>query len=123
MIFEINEMFEYISESYQEYINLGRGERYAVARIFDEYDMFDDDLESVVDDMITMLAIGELIINNECLYVKTVERLKKAYGNKQLFIDALRNQITESELNDLLERIKRIESGLADITITDDPNY
>ncbi|MCR5837702.1 MAG: hypothetical protein K6G88_14480 [Lachnospiraceae bacterium] len=78
MIFEINEIFEYIQASYLEYISMNRGGRYAVARIFDEYDVFEDDSEAIMEDMITMLAIGEMIVNNDCIFIKTIERLKKS---------------------------------------------
>ena len=121
MISEINEIIEHISESYQEYIGVGRGQRYAIARIFDEYDVFDDDSDAIIEDMITMLAIGELIINNESIFVNNIKRLKKTYDKIQVFTENVKDKIAENELNDILLRIKTVEDALKNATVTYDP--
>ena len=123
MISEINEMIDYICDSYQEYISMNRGERYAVARIFDEYDVYEDDDESIVEDVVTMLAIGEMIIDNNCLYIQTVERMKKSLCKVEMFKNILKNEIKEDELNNLLMRIKKVEDALFSVEITNAPNY
>lgn len=112
MILEINELAQDIRKSFQEYINVGRGEEYAVGRIFYEFDVFEDDSESIVEDMISMMAIGELIINTNCFNMKIRDRLKRTFGKIDLFIDELKEKITENELNDLLMRIKKIDEAL-----------
>ena len=112
MIFEINELIEDIRKTYQEFISIGRGEEYAIGRIFYEFDVFEDDSESVVEDMISMMVIGEMIINTNCLNVKIRERLNKTFEKIDLFMDELTDQITESELNDLIMRIKKVDEAL-----------
>ena len=56
--------------------------------------------------------IGEMIINTNCLNVKIRERLNKTFEKIDLFMDELRDQITESELNDLIMRIKKVDEAL-----------
>ena len=107
MIFEINELIEDIRKTYQEFINTGKGEEYAVGRIFYEFDVYEDDLESIAEDMVSMMAIGEMIINTNCLNTKIRNRLNKTFGKIDLFIDEIKEKISETELNDLLLRIKK----------------
>ena len=123
MINEIDEMFEYIRLAYEKFINTGNGIRYAVARIFDEYDVYEDDDDAIVEDVITILAISELIINNESLYINTVKRIQKSFDNIDKFQAIIKEQITEIELQNLLSRIHKIENALTSVQITDNPRY
>lgn len=120
MISEINEMIEYISEAYRRFISEGRGYRYASARIFDEYDVFQYDSDAIIEDMITMLAIGELIINNECIFANHIKRLEQTYAKIQLFTENVKGKIAENELNDILLRIRMVGAALKEATITYD---
>ena len=116
---ELNELIDDINEAYNEFVEQNRGERYAIARLFDEFDtMGSED----IDDIITNMAIGELIIKQDSVFIGNLQCIKKSLMNFDNLKNELKTEITEKELNNIESRIKKVLEMLDTMKVTTDPN-
>ncbi|RDZ17778.1 hypothetical protein C3744_02475 [Priestia megaterium] len=73
---EYNEIFDAIQEMYEELLDEGRGYRYAIAKLADEFGNL-----GKVEDFIVDTAIGEIAISHDQVFVGRIrgitERLRK----------------------------------------------
>jgi Flp pilus assembly CpaF family ATPase len=73
---EYNEIFDAIQETYEELLDEGRGYRYAIAKLADEFDNL-----GKVEDFIADTAIGEIAITHEQVFVGCIRGITERLGN------------------------------------------
>lgn len=73
---EYNEIFDAIQETYEELVDEGRGYRYAIAKLADEFDNL-----GKVEDFIADTAIGEIAITHEQVFVGCIRGITERLGN------------------------------------------
>jgi hypothetical protein len=109
-----NELFEAIQESYEELLEDGRGYRYAVAKLADEFDNF-----GKIEDVIVDTAIGEFIVGHDKVFVGHIEGIIKRLS---MFnpLDA-EAELSQEEIKDLRRRIKSVIEGLKNVEVDYNP--
>ena len=73
---EYDEIFDAIQETYKELLDKGRGYRYAIAKLTDEFDNL-----GKVEDFIVDTAIGEIAITHEQVFVGCIRGITERLGN------------------------------------------
>ncbi|MED4531243.1 Imm3 family immunity protein [Metabacillus fastidiosus] len=112
---EYEEIFEVINEDYNEYLTLNRGYKDAIARTFNEYINL-----GKIEDFIVDTAIGEILITHDKVFIGYVEGISKRlsmFNPKEA-----EGELTEEEINDLLQRINRVMDGLKNAEIDYNPS-
>ncbi|KMT63015.1 Imm3 family immunity protein [Paenilisteria newyorkensis] len=95
---DYEELFEAINESYVEFLANGRGEKFAVARAFNEYaDM------GIIEDIITDVAIGEILLSQDKVFIGYMEGITSRLSEVKK--DNLKNELSSEEIENLLGRI------------------
>lgn len=112
---EINELVENINEAYNEFIEKNRGERYAIARLFEEFGTYNNG--DLVEDIVINMAIGEIVIEQESVFIGNLECIKKSLGKYENVKEELKNEISEQELSEITVRINRVLNILDKMSI------
>lgn len=96
-----NELFETIQEVYKEFLSQNRGHRHAIARIIDDFNNL-----GKIEDIIVDVAIGEILITYDKVFVGYVEGITKSLRvfNRQEAED----ELTSEEIKDLSRRINKV---------------
>ena len=109
-----NELFETIQEVYQEFLSQNRGHSHAIARLADDFNNL-----GKIEDIIVDVAIGEILITYDKVFVGYVEGITKRLS---MFKEAdVTNELTEEELADLTMRIDKVLDGLSKTEIDYNP--
>lgn len=116
---EINELIENINESYNEFLQKNRGERYAIARLFEEFHMYNNG--DLIEDIIVNIVIGELIIKQDSVFKGTLECIKKSLQRYENAKEELKKGITEQELDKIVLRVTKVLSMLDKMSIDTNP--
>lgn len=111
---DYNELFDSIQEDYNDYLNMKRGYRYAIARLVDEYWKL-----GKVEDIIVATAIGEILITHDKVFVGTIEYITKLLSSFNS-LDAV-DELTSDEISDLSQRIENVLEGLKKVEIDYNP--
>ena len=108
------ELFEAIQEDDNDYLKMKRGNRYAIARLFDEYWNL-----GKVEDIIVATALGEILITHDKVFVGNIEFITKCLS---MFnpLDAVK-ELNQNEISDLSQRIKNVLEGLKKVEIDYNP--
>ncbi|WP_338780314.1 Imm3 family immunity protein [Metabacillus sp. FJAT-52054] len=110
-----NELFETIQEIYQEFLAQGRGYRHAIARIVDDFSNL-----GKVEDIIVDVAIGEILITNDKVFVGYVEGITT---NLNMFNPKeAEGELTSEEIKDLSRRINNVLAGLRKAEVDYNPS-
>ncbi|MFB5282121.1 Imm3 family immunity protein [Peribacillus sp. Hz7] len=113
--FTYNELFEVIQEDYQEYLNKNRGNRYAIARAFNEnLDMGN------IEGFIVYTAIGEILITHDKVfngYLEAITNKLNSFNPKEAS-----GELTAVEIENLSKRIKEVLEGLNHVEVDYKPN-
>ncbi|MBC1273892.1 Imm3 family immunity protein [Listeria booriae] len=111
---DYGELFEAINESYEEFLANGRGEKFAVARAFNEYENM-----GKIEDIITDVAIGVILASHDKVFIGYIEgitgRLSEV-GKKDL-----KNELSDGEIENLLGRIATVIRDLRNKPIDSNP--
>jgi len=112
---EDNEIFDAIQETYKELLDEGRGYRYAIAKLTDEFDNL-----GKVEDFIVDTAIGEIAITHEQVFVGRISGITERLGefNQKEAEDAL----TLEEIKDLSRQINKVIEGLEHVKADHNPS-
>ncbi len=100
-----NELFETIQEVYKEFLSQNRGHRHAIARIVDDFNNL-----GKIEDIIVDVAIGEILITYDKVFVGYVEGITKSlsmFNPKEA-----EDELTLEEIQDLSKRINKVIEGL-----------
>lgn len=103
---EINELVENINEAYNEFLEKNRGERYAIARLFEEFDTYNNG--DLVEDIIVNMAIGEIVIEQDSIFKGNLECIKKSLHKYETVKEELKKEITEQELEKIAFRVTKV---------------
>lgn len=98
---EFDELFCAIKETYYEFIAKKRGQKYAIARLMDEFYNLGE-----VEDILVHTAIGEIIVQQDSAFIGNCNVVKKYIENVDRSI--LLNELTKDEINILFKKIKVI---------------
>lgn len=112
---EYNELFDTLQEAYEEIMDEGRGYRYAIAKLADEFDNL-----GKIEDVIVDTAIGEILLTHDKVFVGRIEGIIKRL---KLFnpLEA-HGELTIEETMDLLKRISRVREGLKNAEVDYNPS-
>ncbi|MCY9027178.1 Imm3 family immunity protein [Priestia megaterium] len=112
---EYNEIFVAIQDTYEELLDEGRGYRYAIAKLADEFNNL-----GKVEDFIVDTAIGEIAISHDQVFVGRIRGITERLGgfNQKEAEDAL----TLEEIKDLSRRINKIIEGLERVKADHNPS-
>lgn len=112
---EYNELFDVIQETYEEFLETGRGYRYAIARLADEFDRL-----GKIEDVIADTAIGEIAITHEKVFIGCIEGITRRLSmfNPQ----EAEGELTEEEIKDLSRRIAKVIEGLKKVEVDYNPS-
>lgn len=116
---EINELVENINESYKEFMEKNRGERYAIARLFEEFDTYNNG--DLAEDFVVNMAIGEIIIEQDSVFKGNLECIKKSLNKYENIKDELKNEITEQELKEITIRVNNVLNMLEKMNVDTNP--
>lgn len=109
-----NELFETIQEVYQEFLSQNRGHSHAIARLADDFNNL-----GKIEDIIVDVAIGEILITYDKVFVGYVEGITKRLS---MFKEAdVTNELTDEELADLTMRLEKVLDGLSKAEIDYNP--
>jgi Flp pilus assembly CpaF family ATPase len=100
-----DELFETIQEVYKEFLSQNRGCRHAIARIVDDFNNL-----GKIEDIIVDVAIGEILITYDKIFVGYVEDITKSlsmFNPKEA-----EDELTVKEIKDLSRRINKVIEGL-----------
>jgi len=100
-----DELFETIQEVYKEFLSQNRGYRHAIARIVDDFNNL-----GKIEDIIVDVAIGEILITYDKIFVGYVEDITKSlsmFNPKEA-----EDELTVKEIKDLSRRINKVIEGL-----------
>ncbi|MGR6338780.1 Imm3 family immunity protein [Priestia megaterium] len=100
-----DELFETIQEVYKEFLPQNRGRRHAIARIVDDFNNL-----GKIEDIIVDVAIGEILITYDKIFVGYVEDITKSlsmFNPKEA-----EDELTVKEIKDLSRRINKVIEGL-----------
>ncbi|MEK4522405.1 Imm3 family immunity protein [Psychrobacillus sp. FSL W7-1493] len=100
-----NELFETIEEVYKEFLSQNRGHRHAIARIVDDFNNL-----GKIENIIVDVAIGEILINHDKVFIGYVEGITKSLSEFNL--KEAENELTLDEIKDLSRRINTVIEGL-----------
>ncbi|MBC1502175.1 hypothetical protein HB943_16355 [Listeria weihenstephanensis] len=102
---EYEELIKAINESYENFLKIGRGEKFAIARAFNEYaDMGE------IEDIITDIAIGEILLYQDKVFIGYIKGITgRLSGVKK---DNLKNELSDEQIENLLDRIVVVIKGL-----------
>lgn len=117
---EINELVENINEAYNEFLEKNRGERYAIARLFEEFDTYNNG--DLVEYIIVNLAIGEIIIKQDSVFKGNLECIKKTLQKYENLKEDLKKEITEQELCNLTFRVTKVLNMLDKMNVDTNPH-
>ncbi|MEK4522412.1 Imm3 family immunity protein [Psychrobacillus sp. FSL W7-1493] len=112
---EYNELFDAIQETYEELLDENRGNRYAIAKLADEFDNL-----GKIEDLIVDTAIGEITISHDKAFIGHIEGITKRLSmfNQQEVVGSL----TLEEIKDLQDRINKVVEGLKNIEVEYNPS-
>lgn len=111
---DYKELFDAIQEDYNDYLNMNRGYRYAIARLVDEYWNLGE-----VEDIIVATAIGEILITHDKVFVGNLESITKCLS--MFNPNDVLNELTANEISDLSQRINKVLEGLKKVEIDYNP--
>ncbi len=100
-----NELFETIQDVYKEFLSLNREHRHAIARIVDDFNNL-----GKIEDIIVDVAIGEILITYDKVFVGYIEGITKSlsmFNPKEA-----EDELTLEEIKDLSRRINNVIEGL-----------
>ena len=100
-----NELFETIQEVYKEFLSQNRGHRHAIARIVDDFNNL-----GKIENIIVDVAIGEILINYDKVFIGYVESITKSLS--EFNPKEAENELTLDEIKDLSRRINTVIEGL-----------
>ncbi|MER2169257.1 MAG: Imm3 family immunity protein [Psychrobacillus psychrodurans] len=100
-----NELFETIEEVYKEFLSQNRGHRHAIARIVDDFNNL-----GKIENIIVDVAIGEILINYDKVFIGYVESITKSLS--EFNPKEAENELTLDEIKDLSRRINTVIEGL-----------
>jgi len=112
---EYNEIFDAIQETYEELLDEGRGYRYAIAKLADEFDNL-----GKVEDFIADTAIGEIAITHEQVFVGRIRGITGRLGKFDL--KKAQDELTLDEIKDLLTRMNKVILGLKYVKADHNPS-
>jgi hypothetical protein len=107
---EYNEIFDATQDTYEELLDEGRGYRYAIAKITDEFDNL-----GKVEDFIVDTAIGEIAITHEQVFVGRIRGITGKLG--KFNPKEAEDELTLDEIKDLLTRINKVIEGLEHVKV------
>lgn len=116
---DINELVENINEAYKEFMEKDRGERYAIARLFEEFDTYNNG--DLVEDIVVNMAIGEIIIEQDSVFKGNLECIKKSLNKYENVKEELKNEITEQGLEEITIRVNNVLNMLEKMNIDTNP--
>ncbi|MDB2152536.1 Imm3 family immunity protein [Clostridium butyricum] len=116
---DINELIENINEAYNEFLEKKRGERYAIARLFEEFDTYNNG--DLVEDIIVNMTIGELIIKQDSVFNGNLECIKKSLEIDENAKEELKKGITEQELDKIVFRVTKVLNMLDKMKVDTNP--
>ncbi|EPY6469403.1 Imm3 family immunity protein [Clostridium sporogenes] len=119
-ISEINEAVDNINEAYDEFLQKDRGERYAIARLFEEFDVYNGC--DLIEDIIVNMAIGEIIINQDSVFKGNLECIKKSLHQYENVKEVLKKEITEQELGNITFRVTKVLNMLDRMNVDINPH-
>ncbi|MED4452068.1 Imm3 family immunity protein [Metabacillus fastidiosus] len=102
---EYSELFETIHEVYEEFLTENRGHKHAIARLVDDFSNL-----GKVEDIIVDVAIGEIVVTHDKVFIGYVENITKRLSMFNL--QEVEGELTKEEINDLLKRINKVIDGL-----------
>lgn len=110
-----NELFETIQGVYKEFLSQNRGHRHTIARIVDDFNNL-----GKIEDIIVDVAIGEILITYDKVFVGYVEGRTKSLSlfNPQEAED----ELTSEEIKDLSRRINKVIEGLKNAEVDYNPS-
>lgn len=112
---EINELVENINEAYNEFIEKNRGERYAIARLFEEFDTYNNG--DLLEDIVINMAIGEIVKKQDSVFIGNLECIKKSLEKYENIKEELKNEITKQELEEITVRVNKVLNMLGKMRI------
>lgn len=115
---DYTELFEAINEIYENALNTKRGDRYAVARTFYEFESVLSD--GPAENIIVHTALGEKILDHEEVFSGNLNAIKRTLNS--FSFEALTNELTKVELEDLAAKVSRVLLGIDKIPVNHNPN-
>ena len=112
---EYDEIFDAIQETYEELLDEGRGYRYAITKLADEFDNL-----GKVEDFIVDTAIGEIAITHEQVFVGHIIGITGRLG--KFNPKEAQNELTLDEIKDLLPRMNKVIEGLKHVKADHNPS-
>ncbi|MEX3745946.1 MULTISPECIES: Imm3 family immunity protein [Lysinibacillus] len=112
---EYSELFETIHEVYEEFLTENRGHRRAIARLVDDFSNL-----GKVEDIIVDVAIGEILITHDKVFIGYVENIPKRLSMFNL--QEVEGELTKEEINDLSKRINKVIDGLKNAEVDYNPS-
>ena len=112
---EYNEIFNAIQETYEELLDEGRGYRYAIAKLTDEFDNL-----GKVEDFIVDTAIGEIAITHKQVFVGRIRGITGRLG--KFNPKEAEDELTLDEIKNLLTRINIVIEGLKHVKVDYNPS-
>ncbi|MED4651215.1 hypothetical protein COM13_09475 [Bacillus pseudomycoides] len=110
-----NELFETIQGVDKEFLSQNRGHRHTIARIVDDFNNL-----GKIEDIIVDVAIGEILITYDKVFIGYVEGITKTLSlfNPQ----EAEGELTSEEINDLSRRINKVIEGLKNAEVDYNPS-
>ncbi|MED3122620.1 Imm3 family immunity protein [Bacillus wiedmannii] len=105
---EYNELFHAIQEAYEELLDEERGDRYAIAKLADEFDNL-----GKIEDVIVDTAIGEIAVDHHMVFVGRVKGITKRLSMFNL--QEAEGELTVEEIKDLSIRINNVIEELKNV--------
>lgn len=112
---EYNVLFEAIQETYEELLEEGRGYRYAISKLADEFDNL-----GKIEDVIVDTAIGEIAIKHDKVFVGRIEGITKRLSMFNPLNEE--GELTKDEVNDLSNRINKVIDSLRNVEVDYNPS-
>jgi Flp pilus assembly CpaF family ATPase len=112
---EYNVLFEAIQETYEELLEEGRGYRYAISKLADEFDNL-----GKIEDVIVDTAIGEIAIKHDKVFVGRIEGITKRLSMFNPLNEE--GELTKDEVNDLSNRINKVKDSLRNVEVDYNPS-
>ena len=112
---EYHELFNAIQETYEELLDEGRGYRYVIAKLADEFDNL-----GKIEDFIVDTAIGEIAIGHEKVFVGRIEGITKRLS--MFNPREVGDELTLEEIEDLSRRINKVIEGLKNVEVDYNPS-
>lgn len=110
-----NELFETIQEVYKEFLSQNRGHGHAIARIVDDFNNL-----GKIEDIIVDVAIGEILITYDKVFVGYIEDIIK---NLSVFNpQEIEGELPSEEIKDLSRRINKVIEGLKNAEVDYNPS-